>query len=172
MFYKKGIHINNTKQMYEFLNSHFMYSTMNSWNGLKSVANNVKMYNLDLDGSEDNALSFLYENDGNNVLMDKLNTCIEEFEKEYEGYAIGFNGRSNGYLVLYSKQHNGNILPSLIIDNETYEKFKEDVRWLYGGVKYYKMDLRFYTKLVQDFDKLCDRLRNIVNEYSLIEYQL
>ena len=86
MFYKKGVHISNTKQMYEFLNTHFMYDTMNSWNGLKSIANNVKMYNLDLDGDWNNALSFLYENDGNNVLMDKLNTCIEEFEKEYQAF--------------------------------------------------------------------------------------
>ena len=43
MFYKKGIDITNAKQMFEFLKGHYMYDTMNSWNGLKSIANNVKI---------------------------------------------------------------------------------------------------------------------------------
>ena len=39
MFLKK---VNNTnKAMYEFLKGHFEYWTMNSWNGLSSIANKV-----------------------------------------------------------------------------------------------------------------------------------
>ena len=48
MFYQKGVDISNTKSMFNFLNNHFTYDTMNSWNGLKSIANNVKVYNLNL----------------------------------------------------------------------------------------------------------------------------
>ena len=36
-----------------------------------------------------------------------------------------------------------------------------------GGVKYYKSELQEYTKLVQDFDKLCDELRFYVNSLSI-----
>ena len=48
MFYKKGVDISNTKSMYNFLKNHEKYDTLNSWNGLKSIANNVKVYNLKL----------------------------------------------------------------------------------------------------------------------------
>ena len=50
MFYKKGLDISNTKEMFEFLKGHFTYDTMNTPSGLKSIANNVKIYNLNLDG--------------------------------------------------------------------------------------------------------------------------
>lgn len=170
MFYKKGIDITNAKQMFEFLKSHYTYDTMNSWNGLKSIANNVKIYNLDLEGDWDNALSFLYDNNGYSDLVYLINDTIELWEDEHPGFSVGFNGRSGGYLVLYHEKHNGNILPSFIIDYD-YEDFKEYCKDYYGGVKYCKEDLRFYTELVRDFDKLCDELRNIVNEYSKMDYK-
>ena len=46
-FYKTGIDITNDKQMFNFLKNHFEYWTMNSWNRLSSVANKVKLYDLD-----------------------------------------------------------------------------------------------------------------------------
>ena len=162
MFYKKGLDISNTKQMFEFLKGHFTYDTMNSWNGLKSIANNVKIYILDLEGDCWNALRYLEDDEYFNI-----NSMIEDWEAEHEGYAVGFNGRSGGYLVLYSKFNNSNILPAMITDYDTYEEFKDACQEYYGGVKYYKSDLRFYTKIVQDFDKLCDEIRDYVNELSL-----
>ena len=56
MFYKTGVDITNDKQMFNFLKNHFEYYTCNSWNGLRSVANNVKLYNLDLSGCTRNPL--------------------------------------------------------------------------------------------------------------------
>jgi hypothetical protein len=162
MFYKKGLDITNTKQMFEFLRGHYMYDTMNSWNQLKSIANNVKIYNLELDGDCWNALAYLQDDD-----YFTINSMIEDWEVEHEGYTVGFNGRSGGYLVLYSKHHNRNILPDYILDSDTYEDFKEYVKDYWGGVKYVKQDLREYTKLVQDFDKLCDEIRDYVNLLSL-----
>ena len=169
MFYKKGLDITNTKQMFEFLRNHYMYDTMNSWNRLKSIAHNVKLYNLELEGDWDNALSFLFDEHSDLVYL--INDTIEMWEEEHEGYVVGFNGRSSGYLVLYSNFNNSNILPDMIIDYDNYEEFKEACQEYYGGVKYYKSDLQYYTKLVQDFDKLCDELRNIVNEYSKLDYE-
>lgn len=162
MFYKTGVDITNTKQMFNFLRNHYMYDTMNSWNGLKSIANNVKIYNLDLEGDAWNALKYLEDDE-----YFAINSMIEEWEDEHEGYSVGFNGRSGGYLVLYNKNNNRSILPDLILDAEDYEDFKNACQDWYGGVKYYKNELRDYTKLVQDFDKLCDELRAYVNELSL-----
>lgn len=162
MFYKKGIDISNTKEMYNFLKNHYTYDTMNSWNGLKSIANNVKIYNLNLDGDYWNALRYLEDDEYFTV-----NMMIEDWEAEHEGYSVGFNGRSGGYLVLYSKHHNRNILPDYINDTEDYEEFKNYVKDYWGGVKYLKQELREYTKLVQDFDKLCDEIRDYVNSLSL-----
>jgi hypothetical protein len=162
MFYKKGIDISNTKEMYNFLKTHYTYDTMNSWNNLKSIANNVKIYNLNLDGDCWNALAYLQDDD-----YFTINSMIEDWEAEHEGYSVGFNGRSGGYLVLYSKHHNRSVLPDYINDTEDYEEFKDYVKDYWGGVKYLKQDLRDYTKLVQDFDKLCDEIRDYVNSLSL-----
>ena len=160
-FYQKGLDITNTKQMFEFLRNHFVYDTMNSWNRLKSIAHNVKVYNLDLDGDCWNALAYLQDD---NYFI--VNSMIEDWEAEHEGYVVGFNGRSGGYLVLYSNYSNSNILPSMLTDYDTYDEFKEACKDFYGGVKYYKGDLQYYTKLVQDFDKLCDQLCEYVNGLS------
>ncbi len=162
MFYKKGLDISNTKEMFEFLKGHYLYDTMNSWNRLKSIANNVKIYNLDLAGDCWNALRYL--EDDNYVTV---NSMIEDWEAEHKGYTVGFNGRSGGYLVLCSNFNNSNILPDMLTDYDTYEEFKEACQSYYGGVKYYKSDLKYYTKLVQDFDKLCDEIRDYVNSLSL-----
>ena len=161
-FYKTGVDITNAKQMFEFLRGHYMYDTMNSWNGLKSIANNVKIYNLNLDGDHWNALRYLEDDEYFNV-----NMMIEDWEAEHEGYEVVFNGRSGGYLVLTNKHNNRNILPDEIIYFDNYEDFKSNLKEWWGGVKYFMNDLRFYTKLVQDFDKLCDEIRNYVNELSL-----
>ena len=58
MFYKK-VNKNNCKDMYNFIKNHFTYYTLNSWNGLCSIANNVKIYNLDIEGDEWKLLEIL-----------------------------------------------------------------------------------------------------------------
>ena len=87
MFYRK-VNKNNNKEMFEFLKEHFKYSTLNSWNNLWSIANNVKVYNLGLDYK----ILELLELDN----YFTINTCIEDWENEHEGYTVGFNGRSGG----------------------------------------------------------------------------
>ena len=39
-------------------------------------------------------------------------------------HKVGFNGRSAGYLVLYNKDNNRNILSDEIVDFDTYEEFR------------------------------------------------
>ena len=51
-----------------------------------------------------------------------------------------------------------------------YEYYKQYCKDYYGSVKDARYQLIEYTKVVQDFDKLCDDLCNYVNELSKIDY--
>ena len=166
MFYKTGVDITNDKQMFNFLKEHFVYPTMNSWNRCESIANKVKIYTLALSGNCWNALDHL-----NSGEYDTLSFMIQDWEREHPSYEVYFNGRSGGYLVLKDKGYNGHILPDIIVDNEDYEEYKECCRDNYGSVKANREELVYYTKLVQDFDKLCDELRAYVDELSNLSYE-
>ena len=161
MFYIKGIDITNDKQMFNFLKDHFQYYTMNSWNRSKSIAHNVKIYNLHLSGDQWTALTFLQDDD-----YFVVNMMIEDWEADHPGYKVGFNGRSGGYLVLYSADNYRCVLPDDVDDSETYEDYKSYCREYYGSVKANRRDLVETVKLVQDFDRLCDDLRDYVDELS------
>lgn len=161
MFYVTGIDISSDKQMFNFLKDHFQYYTMNSWNRLKSIAHNVKIYNLKLSGDHWTALTFL-QNDDYFV----VNMMIEDWEAEHPGYKVGFNGRSGGYLVLYSDSSNCCVLPEDVDECESYEEYKRYCREYYGSVKANRWDLVRTVKLVQDFDRLCDEIRDYVDDLS------
>lgn len=165
MFYVKGIDITNDKQMFNFLKDHYQYYTMNSWNGLMSIANNVKVYKLNLSGDCYNALTFLQDDDYFTV-----NMMIEDWEVEHRGYKVGFNGRSGGYLVLYNADNNRTVLPDEVDYNDDYEGYKEMCREYFGSVKAARYKLVEMVKLVQDFDRLCDQLRDYVNELSTQDF--
>lgn len=88
--------------MIDFLENHFRYNTMNSNNNSTSYANNVKLYNLDLSKDlENKAYSFLDVEE----VGDMINQHIRDFQKQHDySWTAGFNGRSNGYLVLYKSE--------------------------------------------------------------------
>ena len=159
MFYIKGSDITNDKQMFEFINNHFRYYTANSWNRGRSIAHNVKIYNLGLSGDHWTALTFLQDDD-----YFVVNMMIEDWETEHRGYTVGFNGRSGGYLVLYNAA-GGSAIPDTL-DYDSYEDYKADMRDYYGSVKANRNELRDFVKVVQDFDRLCDQLRDYVDELS------
>jgi len=154
MFYKK-VNKNNNKEMYNFLKNHFEYWTMNSWNRLYSIANNVKIYKLGLDYK----ILEILELDNYYT----INSIIQEWENEHKDYSVGFNGRSAGYLVLGNKDNNNHILDYYITSNDTYEDFKNDIQYAFGGMKYYKDILKRQVEIVQEFDKLCDKLLETCN---------
>ena len=161
MFYVKGIDITNDRQMFNFLKNHFQYYTMNSWNRQKSIAHNVKIYNLGLSGDHWTALTFLQDDD-----YFVVNMMIEDWEAEHPNYRVGFNGRSGGYLVLYPAQRCDCVLSADIDECESYEEYKRYCREFYGSVKANRYDLVQMVQLVQDFDKLCDEIRDYVDELS------
>lgn len=161
MFYVTGIDISSDKQMFNFLKDHFQYYTMNSWNRLKSIAHNVKIYNLKLSGDHWTALTFLQDDD-----YFVVNMMIEDWEAEHPGYKVGFNGRSGGYLVLYSDSSNCCVLPEDVDECESYEEYKRYCREYYGSVRANRWDLVRTVKLVQDFDRLCDEIRDYVDDLS------
>lgn len=167
MFYQKGIDITNDKQMFNFLKNHFEYNTMNPWNGCSSIANNVKLYKLRLSGDWTTALNLL-ETGG----YDEVNWMIQEWQREHNGFEVGFNGRSGGYLVLYEDDNCGNVLPEDFVDCEDYEEYKRYCKLYYGSVKANRDNLVFYTKLVQDFDKLCDAIREYVDYLSNLKFEV
>ena len=169
MFYKTGVDVANTKSMWNFLKDHYSYYTMNSWNRAKSIANNVKLYNLKLDGDWTVAMRYLLDESDAGLLQMYIDDEIKAFEEEHRYYKVCFNGRSNGYLVLYNVDDNCSILPNCVDDYRTYEEFKEDVKsgWNGYNVTDFNRELRDTVEIVREFDKLCDRLRDLVNEYSM-----
>ena len=158
MFYTKGVDITNDKQMFNFLKNHFQYPIMH---GTKTIANNVKIYNLRLSGDCWTALSFLQDD---NYFV--VNMMIEDWEAEHSDYKVGFSGRSGGYLVLYSADnyHRG-VLPD-DLDCEDYEEYKSYCKECYGSVRANRKYLVETVKLVQDFDRLCDEIRDYVDDLS------
>ena len=167
MFYKTGIDITNDRQMFEFLKGHFEYPTMNSWNLLYSIANKVKLHSLGLSGDWCVALSLL-----ENGEYDTITYMIQEWKRTHTGYDVYFNGRSGGYLILKEFNRNSHIYPESILDSDTYEDYKAWCREYYGSVKANRDELVRFTKLVQDFDKLCDELRDYCDELSNLKFEV
>ena len=167
MFYKK-VNKNNNKNMYEFLKGHFEYETLNSWNGLYSIANNVKIYNLELEGDYWRALEMLEREKYLGI-----NGLIADWQEEHQNYRVYFNGKSGGYLVLYNKENNDNVLDWYITNSNDYEHFKELLKDDNMTLKEYHNTLVEQVEIVQDFDKLCDNLRtfcqNLIDNYTYNE---
>lgn len=161
MFYKPGVDITNDKQMFNFLKGHFTYWTANSWNRLMSIANNVKLHTLGLSGDWSVAYALLESGE-----YETINYMLEDWAGEHPGYEVFFNGRGSGYLVLVETATPGSVLPDSIDDFDTYEDYKEYCRETFGSVKANRECLVYYTKLVQDFDRLCDSLRDFCDELS------
>ena len=162
MYYKK-VNLNSNKECFEFLANHFTYDTLNSWNGLKSIANNVKLYNIpELDTGL--VLEALQED-----YYETINQTIEDWNHDHPDFQVAFNGRSGGYLVLYSKHHNGHCFnesdycsPCCHFDD--YEEWKKCVQHEWGSLKAYHSSLVWQVTTVQDFDKLCDDLVEVVKQ--------
>lgn len=86
------------KDMVDFLENHFRYDTMNSWNRSTSYANNVKIYGVIPDTLQDKVYE-LQQVDG---FYDDINDILSVWACENDfTYQAGFNGRSSGYIVMY-----------------------------------------------------------------------
>ena len=158
MYYKR-VNKNNNKEMFNFLKTHYRYYTLNSWNVEKSIANNIKVYNIDeFTGIEDKILQVL-ERDNYNSINDEIEAW--EFEQGH-CWKVGFNGRSGGYLVLYNNDNYCSVLDDYIENNNNYEDFLQDIKNSgYSAIKNYHYRLVQQVEMVQMFDKLCDKLVQI-----------
>jgi hypothetical protein len=167
MFYKTNVDVASTKSMWNFLKEHFTYYTMNTWNRQTSIANNVKLYNLNLEGDWTTVMRYLFDEADSGCLQMYIEHEIREFEEKNSYYKVFFNGRSGGYLVLCASD-NKSAIPPCVADYSTYEDFKEDVKGGWNGyrVSDFDRELRDAVEIVREFDKLCDKLRDLVNEYS------
>lgn len=164
MFFKE-IDTTNRKAMIEFLTNHFRYYTMNSWNQSTSYANNVKLHNLGLcnvlNENEKRTAYDLLSSEEPNDYTDTCHVLFEEFRIK-TGYDISFNGRSAGYLVLYDTipvpdKHSigwSNERRTTCKDIDQYETFED----------WNDSEIKERVTVVQEFDKLCDNLRNIFIE--------
>lgn len=153
--YEKKINLNDTDSMRKFLKNHFKYYTMNSWNRCQSYANNVKIHRLDIpDNLRDKAYDFIGVEcfDYECAVSDAIMSFCEE-----TGYAVGFNGRNAGYIVLYDTRRDENnklVAKSTGLDDDAYDIDEMDTD-----------ELKDRVKLVTRFDKLCDEIREIFIEF-------
>ncbi len=86
--------------MVGFLKNHFRYHTMNSWNQSTSYANCLKIHSL---GLESDIVDKLYEMIEIDSFYWEINNLIHQFNSNHNyQWQCGFNGRSSGYLVLYT----------------------------------------------------------------------
>lgn len=176
-YYKTGVDICSAKSMFNFINNHFKYWTMSSWNRLQSIANNVKLYTLGLDGDWCVASSYLWDEQDCGDLQFEISQRISDWERDHPGYSLGFNGRSDGYLVMYNKDRDGrvnfrSILPDWLDGFDTYEEWKEYAKeYCVYNIKDLVPELRNYVEVIRSFDKFCDELRELVNEYSKMDYE-
>ena len=142
------------KAMAKFLSEHFRYCIMNSWNCSTSWANNVKIYKLGLPTEIENKLYDMLDVDyWDSDLKIFIDDLIQDFEIE-TGYSAGFNGRSDGYLVMYdTKCVNGKrqVYPGRSVDDYTFDEYMDKD-------EFDMQDLRDKVKLVQTFDTLCNRI--------------
>lgn len=100
-FFQKKIDRRSKESMVQFLNDHFRYNTMNSWNGSTSYAHCIKLHNLGLSSEQLDKAYEVIQTD----IWDELEVQIQDFVSQMHGaYTIGTNGRSSGYLVLYSSE--------------------------------------------------------------------
>ena len=167
MFYVKGVDITNDKQMFNFLKGHTTYYIANSWNGLESIANDVKLYRLGLSGDWGTAYDLLANGE-----YDTINCMIQQWCEDHPGFEVYFNGRCGGHLVLLKKNVNTHVLPEAIYEPDSYEEYKQWCRDAFGSVKNYRWKLIKYVKLVQDFDKFCDQLRDYCDELSNMKFEV
>lgn len=101
--YYQPVDKRSRKAMTNFLKNHSRYSTLNSWNGLHSYANNVKLRNLKI---PHNLVGAAYEILSQGDVHDELGFEIDDWTSDHHGqYTAGFNGRSGGYVVLYRSHY-------------------------------------------------------------------
>ena len=173
--------------MIDFLVNHFRYDTMNSWNRSTSWANNLKVYNVIPNKLQDKVFEMMEADD----FYLEANELITDYDRE-NNYALqaGFNGRSGGYLVMYSGGYREQTIFTFDKGDRDYadgygwmnleetkarKLYNKKIKKVYSqpGLSiddyeeedYKEMEmyeLREIVRKVQEFDKLCDAIVDAV----------
>ena len=161
MFYKK-VNYDSNKECFEFLTNHFTYYTLNSWNNLKSIANNVKVYHLPVD--DDLALKALEEDD-----YFSINETIRDWEVNHPGYRVAFNGHSGGMSIMTGKERLKAELMIFAIKHDFFGYGSTITRLANGKYKaVVDCETYYYTlkELANEFNNLdTNEIKNILNYY-------
>ena len=97
--FSESVDLRSRKEMTSYLQNHFRYFTMNSWNGADSYAHNLKIHKLGL-GYEIEMK--LFELLNFQEFFDTQRLLMDDFARRHQyRWQVGMNGRSGGYLVLY-----------------------------------------------------------------------
>ena len=100
------VDLRSRKEMTAYLQNHFRYDTMNSWNAATSYACNLKIHKLGLCYEIESKLYELLDTTEFFFLRQDL---MDAFDEAHDfRWQVGMNGRSGGYLVLYE----GGIKPT------------------------------------------------------------
>ena len=185
--FSESVDLRSRKEMTHFLQTHFRYSTMNSWNGADSYAHNLKIYKLGLCSEIEDKL---YDLLSFQEFFDFLRELMDDFARRHQyRWQAGMNGRSGGYLVLYegelrptgylsfctrcgqrnyrNVEENGNVCgkcgsPARVNYRQTP---MQAVTFPGRGVdmdedfdEWSLEDLRDRVRLIQDFDRLADEI--------------
>lgn len=169
-FFNKTSKKMSLRQKFDYVHNHYYYYTMNGWNRSKSLANNVKIYNLPLTTEQKDKFFDLYCDENlSDELYYHINMILEDVASENE-FEIAFNGRSGGYLVAYNKRKDGfvsceNVINEDLIDFESYDEvikyYKE-----YCGLSFRDCQAELKSRIERNFeicvlfDDCCDVVLN------------
>lgn len=149
--FTKEVDLKNDEAVFEYLKKHPRYFLMNSWNRLKTFAQNIKIYNLDVDREVSDKLFDFLDVDSPDVKF-IFEDNIEFFNEENPGYTIYTNGRSGGYLILASSQNDRGKLSNMtdaVNNYDTLDDLKED---------YDFEEFRTLAETIMNFDRACDNI--------------
>ena len=140
--------LSSRKSMIEYLESHFRYHTMNSWNLSTSFACNVKVHNLP--GLDYETRMKCYEAISSHEAFLDISNIMTDFGMSWDFcWTAGFNGRSDGYIVLYrgGRKENGTpyTYPGEHVGADDYSDWSDG-------------DLNELVEVVLDFDTMCERV--------------
>lgn len=142
-----------------------MYDTMNSWNGQKSLAYNLKIYNVIRSDLRQKAYEFFGDDNISCELYADIDSMIDDFTHSCNCcYTAGFNGRSGGYLVLYKSskivQHKDDGTTRTRIETYMTGLDEQDVP---SDVK------KKFHKLAQD---IVNHAEQILSDYDIVEQEI
>jgi hypothetical protein len=107
-----------------YLRDHFRYHTMNSWNLSTSYAHRIKIAALSGLSREDR--DRCYQGLSCDESLDDFSRVLRQFEADNPGWAMGTNGRSGGYLVLYQRDGDRVYVGRAIDADEDFESWDDE----------------------------------------------